>query len=220
MWVWVINNGLSPVRGMGFPSRLLFAACLYYRGSCPDLTTEDPILYYKGSCPDFTTDDPVLMTRGSCPCLQIPVCLHPSKTSTPSSNTKRPAPPNCTGGSDVIRKEAWSFYRTISGVRLCWELEEPKGPKGPPGLLFARNGTSVVGNTVVDRGGAHEVLCSWVMILGIGVVERGPFPNIGQLEKVAGRPHGYLHIDSKERGPHANRRVTASVRVHTGVPRP
>jgi len=29
----------------------------------------------------------------------------------------------------VIRKEAWPFYRTISGVRLCWELEEPKGPK-------------------------------------------------------------------------------------------
>jgi len=33
------------------------------------------------------------------------------------------------GGLDVIRKEAWPFYRTISGVRLCWELEEPKGPK-------------------------------------------------------------------------------------------
>ena len=31
---------------------------------------------------------------------------------------------------DVIRKEALSFYRTISGVRLCWKLEEPKGPKG------------------------------------------------------------------------------------------
>jgi hypothetical protein len=30
----------------------------------------------------------------------------------------------------VIRKEAWPSYRTISGVRLCWELEEPKGPKG------------------------------------------------------------------------------------------
>jgi len=27
-------------------------------------------------------------------------------------------------------KEAWPFYRTSSGVRLCWELEEPKGPKG------------------------------------------------------------------------------------------
>ena len=35
----------------------------------------------------------------------------------------------CTGGPDVIRKEAWPFYRTISGVRLCWELQEPKGPK-------------------------------------------------------------------------------------------
>ena len=30
----------------------------------------------------------------------------------------------------MIRTEAWSFYRTISGVRLCWELEELKGPKG------------------------------------------------------------------------------------------
>ena len=36
----------------------------------------------------------------------------------------------CTEGPDVIRKEAWPFYGTISGVRLCWELEEPKGPKG------------------------------------------------------------------------------------------
>ena len=38
------------------------------------------------------------------------------------------------GGLDVIRKEAWTFYRTISGVRLCWELEEPKGPTGVPHL--------------------------------------------------------------------------------------
>jgi hypothetical protein len=36
---------------------------------------------------------------------------------------------NKTGGPDVIRKEAWSFYRTISGVCLSWELEEPKGPE-------------------------------------------------------------------------------------------
>jgi len=35
----------------------------------------------------------------------------------------------CTGGLDVIRKEAWPFLKTISGVRLCWELEEPEGPK-------------------------------------------------------------------------------------------
>jgi len=33
----------------------------------------------------------------------------------------------------VIRKEAWPFYRTSSGVRLCWELGEPKGPKGSLG---------------------------------------------------------------------------------------
>ena len=33
-------------------------------------------------------------------------------------------------GACGIRKEAWPFYRTSSGVRLCWELEEPKGPKG------------------------------------------------------------------------------------------
>ncbi|KAJ1465568.1 hypothetical protein T484DRAFT_1922600, partial [Baffinella frigidus] len=36
-----------------------------------------------------------------------------------------------TGGLDVIRKEARPLYRTSSGVRLCWELEEPKGPKEP-----------------------------------------------------------------------------------------
>jgi len=47
-------------------------------------------------------------------------------------NTK--APPkrsSAPGGLNVIRKEAWLFCRTSSGVRLCWELEEPKGPKGP-----------------------------------------------------------------------------------------
>ena len=38
----------------------------------------------------------------------------------------------CTGGAGVIRKEAWPFYGTISGVRLSWELEEPKGPKWAP----------------------------------------------------------------------------------------
>jgi len=29
----------------------------------------------------------------------------------------------------VIRKEAWSFYSTISGVRLSWELKEPEEPQ-------------------------------------------------------------------------------------------
>ena len=39
-----------------------------------------------------------------------------------------------TGGPDVLRKEAWSFYRTSSGVCLYWEVEVPKGPKGPKDL--------------------------------------------------------------------------------------
>jgi len=37
------------------------------------------------------------------------------------------------GGLDEIRKEAWPFYRTISGVRLYWVLEELKGPQGRVG---------------------------------------------------------------------------------------
>ena len=36
----------------------------------------------------------------------------------------------CDGRPDVIRKEARPFRRIRFGVRLCWELEEPKGPKG------------------------------------------------------------------------------------------
>ena len=38
-------------------------------------------------------------------------------------------PQNLKDLKDVIRKKAWSYYRTISGVRLCWELEGPKAPK-------------------------------------------------------------------------------------------
>ena len=43
---------------------------------------------------------------------------------------------DCTGRLDVIRKEAWSFYRTITGVRLC---EEPKGPLLDPRDLLLRS---------------------------------------------------------------------------------
>ena len=41
----------------------------------------------------------------------------------------------------MIRKKAWPFYGTSSGVRLCWELDESKGPKGrdllPHGILLS-----------------------------------------------------------------------------------
>ena len=50
---------------------------------------------------------------------------------------------------DVIRKEAWIFYRTVYGVRLCWELEEPKGPKRPRNIRArprkAQSGSAGVG---------------------------------------------------------------------------
>ena len=38
-------------------------------------------------------------------------------------------PLGCTGGLDVIRNEAWPFYRTSSGVRLCWVSKNLKDLK-------------------------------------------------------------------------------------------
>ena len=38
----------------------------------------------------------------------------------------------CAGGLDVIRKEAWPFYRTSSGVRLCWSSKNRKDLKDEP----------------------------------------------------------------------------------------
>ena len=39
---------------------------------------------------------------------------------------------NKAGGLNGIRKEAWLFCKTSSGVRLCWEPQGPKGPRTPP----------------------------------------------------------------------------------------
>ena len=65
-------------------------------------------------------------------CASVNLC---GLTQTPDENTFQPvsAAILCAGGGlDVIRKETWPFYRTSSGVRLCWELEGSKGPKGQP----------------------------------------------------------------------------------------
>ena len=62
--------------------------------------------------------------------------------------------PVCTGGLDVIRKEAWSFYRTISGVRLRWDLEEPEGPKN----VRPEAGLSVPRRAYRSRGGPVRLL--------------------------------------------------------------
>ena len=83
---------------------------------------------------------------------------HSSAAHANGSNAKPIAPTSaesaqgtllCTGGLDVIRKEAWRFYRTSSGVRPCWELEQPKGPKGQEGnwLHGARAQTARCGIT-------------------------------------------------------------------------
>ncbi|KAJ1470058.1 hypothetical protein T484DRAFT_2107655 [Baffinella frigidus] len=67
----------------------------------------------------------------------------------------------------VRGKEAWPFYRTSSGLRLWWELEEPK--KGPKGLIrftrFTKRGWGLIRFTKGVRelpggGGAAPVVSS------------------------------------------------------------
>ena len=41
---------------------------------------------------------------------------------------------------DVIRKEPWPFYRTISGVRPCWELDLKGRVASEAGSLRAGQG--------------------------------------------------------------------------------
>ena len=60
------------------------------------------------------------------------------------------------GGPDVIRKEAWPFYRTISGVRLCWELEEPKGPEG--GASRAKSITYPYSRALFNVTALHSII--------------------------------------------------------------
>ena len=62
-------------------------------------------------------------------------------------------------------KEAWPFYKAISGVRLCWELEEPKGPQG-------QGHRSKVGSKLFLPGRRHAVtlhVSTWVVGSGYRV---------------------------------------------------
>ena len=72
-----------------------------------------------GRCVSLISSSPVLLYGARSP------------SSAGAKPTRQSSLSSCsgTGGPDVIRKEAWPFYRKISGVRLCEELEEPKGPK-------------------------------------------------------------------------------------------
>ena len=65
----------------------------------------------------------------------------------------------CTGEADVIRKETWFFYRTSSGVRLCCELEGPKGPKGEGAHMACMHGIPVQGGRVGSNAGIARWSC-------------------------------------------------------------
>ena len=65
----------------------------------------------------------------------------------------------------MIRKEAWPFYRTISGARLCWELEEPRGPK-----TVAHNLVYVAHNLVCW---AHNLVCAAWQIKEVLIADCG-----------------------------------------------
>jgi hypothetical protein len=68
-----------------------------------------------------------------------------------------------TGGPDVIREEAWSFYRTLPGARLCWELEEPQGPKESegPGQLPSLPRLPGAFEDQKERGERQQVTSPW-----------------------------------------------------------
>ena len=68
------------------------------------------------------------------------------------------------GGLDVIRKEAWSFYRTSSGLRLCWELEEPKGPK----VHASRCPTRMQPEVDTDLARENQRERAWCRVQGAG----------------------------------------------------
>jgi len=58
--------------------------------------------------------------------------------------------------SDLLARGTYGgarpFYRTISSVRLCWELQEPKGPKGTYGIAEDREARA----GVADHPRAHR----------------------------------------------------------------
>ena len=67
----------------------------------------------------------------------------------------------------MIRNEAWPFYRTSSGVRICWVLEEPKGPKGgSPGGFFGRLVRNLEGLVWIDSTVGLEGCLGGLILMG------------------------------------------------------
>ena len=68
-------------------------------------------------------------------------------------------------------KEAWPFYRTISGVRLCWELEEPKGPQE-----FFRSTPQMTAFSadLVEGPRTHRVSQTLIIYRGTSLIRNNP----------------------------------------------
>ena len=69
----------------------------------------------------------------------------------------------------MIRKEAWLSCRTSSGVCLCWELEQPQGPKADlesGEAPFIQRMSQPRGATVESSRSLHgEALCDTTSLL-------------------------------------------------------
>ena len=111
----------------------------------------------------------------------------------------------CIGGLDVIRKEAWPFYRKISGVRLYWVLAEPKGPNGPircephhmaakvgslpkPDRRMTAGGRNPGSPQLVNKGNGWRKLRG-EQALDLSVLS-GPLSQATVWRNGAGQPHG------------------------------
>ena len=118
----------------------------------------------------------------------------------------------------VSRKDAWPFYGTIAGVRLCWELEEPEGPKGSqekkkgtrPSCM-GRSGNSsaayfVMRNRSLEYG---ESRC------GLDTQHQGTTPR----HMHAGAQALFWHIFSRNRGTSLTRKRTPLEPYRRPIPR-
>ena len=87
----------------------------------------------------------------------------------------------CTGGLNMIRKEAWSFYRTIFGFSLCWELKEPLSCRESIYAFGSRLALQCRGSCRGDK-----VCFCW----GVWVDPKGPRSHTHQTQVSRSEAHG------------------------------
>ena len=74
----------------------------------------------------------------------------------------------------LMCSERKHFYRTISGVRLFWDLEEPKQTKGPPWTLQGRSRTRT--RTALGSDGRAIPRSLGPLLVSFGVCRRARSP--------------------------------------------